>query len=96
MRTIQQIINNQEKYKEDIINFFSKEIKEIRKELNGISSNDEFILQEKQKLVKKFKKNNTLISIKKYFFTSNKRDEKFYIWWDVEQQEALIFTYGKK
>lgn len=96
MHTTQQIIENQEKFKEDILRFFIDEIKETRKELRGIDSNDEFIIKEKQKLIRKFKKTSTLDSIKKYFFLSNKRDEKFYIWWDEKQQEALILTYGKK
>lgn len=96
MHTTQQIIENQEKFKEDILRFFIEEIKETKKELRGIDTKDEFILKEKEKLIKKFKKTSTLDSIKKYFFLSSKRDEKFYIWWDVKQQEALILTYGKK
>lgn len=96
MHTTQQIIENQEKFKEDILRFFIEEIKETKKELRGIETKDEFILKEKEKLIKKFKKTSTLDSIKKYFFLSSKRDEKFYIWWDVKQQEALILTYGKK
>ena len=96
MHTTQQIIENQDKYKDNILNFFLKEIQEIKKELREIKSDNDFILQEKEKLIKKFKKTNTLASIKKYFFLSNKRDEKFYIWWDIKQEEALILTYGKK
>jgi hypothetical protein len=96
MHTTQQIIENQDKFKEHILRFFIDEVKETKKELRGIESKDEFILKEKQKLVRKFKKTSTLDSIKKYFFLSNKRDEKFYIWWDEKQQEALILTYGKK
>jgi hypothetical protein len=96
MHTTQQIIENQEKFKDNILRFFIDEIKETRKELRGIETNNEFILKEKEKLIKKFKKTSTLESIKKYFFLSNKRDEKFYIWWDDKQQEALILTYGKK
>lgn len=96
MHTTQQIIENQEKFKDNIILFFSNEIKETKKELIGIQSNDSFIIKEKEKLMKKFKKKGILDSIKKYFFLSNKRDEKFYVWWDDKQQEALILTYGKK
>jgi len=96
MHTTQQIIENQEKFKDDIFRFFIDEIKETKKELRDIKTSDEFILKEKEKLIKKFKKTSTLDSIKKYFFLSNKRDEKFYIWWDIKQQEALILTYGKK
>ena len=96
MHTTQQIIENQEKFKEDILRFFIDEIKEIKKELREIESKDEFIIKEKEKLLRRFKKTSTLDSIKKYFFLSNKRDEKFYVWWDEKTQEVLILTYGKK
>lgn len=96
MHTTQQIIENQDEFKENILHFFLNEIKETKKELRGISTKNEFILKEKEKLIKKFKKNSTLDSIKKYFFLNSKRDEKFYVWWDSKQQEALILTYGKK
>ena len=96
MYTTQQIIENQEKFKDDILRFFINEIKETKKELRDIKTTDEFIIKEKEKLIKKFKKTSTIDSIKKYFFLSNKRDEKFYIWWDIKPLEALILTYGKK
>lgn len=96
MHTTQQIIENQSKFKDDIVRFFSEEIKETKKELRDIRTSDEFILKEKEKLIKKFKKNSTADSIKKYFFLNSKRDDRFYVWWDIKQQEALILTYGKK
>lgn len=95
-RTSKQIIDNQERYKNEILNYFLSEIKSVRKELNDIKTDDEFINQEKEKLIKKLKKVNTVNSIKKYFYLSNKRDENFYAWWDDAQQEALILPYGKK
>ena len=96
MHTTQQIIENQRKFKDDIVRFFSEEIKETKKELRDIRTSDEFILKEKEKLIRKFKKNSTSDSIKKYFFLNSKRDDRFYVWWDIKQQEALILTYGKK
>ena len=96
MHTTQQIIENQSKFKDDIVRFFSEEIKETKKELRDIRTSDEFILKEKEKLIRKFKKNSTSDSIKKYFFLNSKRDDRFYVWWDIKQQEALILTYGKK
>jgi len=96
MHTTQQIIENQKKFKDEIFRFLLLEISEAKKILRGIDSEDEFIVKEKEKLLNKFKKTNTLDSIKKYFFLSNKRDEKFYIWWDEIQQETLILEYGKK
>ena len=96
MHTTQQIIENQGKFRNEIFHFLLLEISDAKKELREIRSNDELILKEKEKLLKKFKKTKTLESIKKYFFLSNKRDEKFYVWWDEIQQETLILEYGKK
>lgn len=96
MHTTKQIIENQDKYREEIFNFLLREVNKTKKELTEIKSTDAFILKEREKLLNKFKKTNSLDSIKKYFFTSKKRDETFYVWWDSEQQEALILTYGKK
>ena len=55
-----------------------------------------FIVKEKEKLLRKFKKTNTLDSIKKYFFLSSKRDLTYYLWWENNTQEALILRYDKK
>lgn len=96
MHTTQQIIENQDKFKDKIFHFLLLEVSEAKKVLRDIKSEDAFILKEKEKLLKKFRKTNTLNSIKKYFFKSNKRDEKFYAWWDETQQEVLILEYGKK
>ena len=96
MHTTQQIIDNQEKFKNNILLSLTKDVQNSTKELMGINSTDEFILKEKEKLLKKFKKTNTLESIKKYFFLSSKRDENFYVWWDEKAEQILILTYGKK
>lgn len=96
MYTTKQIIENQKQYKEEILSFILRDIKNTKKSLREIDSTDKFILKEKNKLLNKFKKLNSLESIKKYFFESNKRDETFYVWWDVQQKEVLTLTYGKK
>lgn len=96
MYSFEQIIENQKKYKDEITFFLLSEIKEAKQALKSIKSQDEFILKEKEKLIKKYRKFNSLDSIKKYFFMSSKRDENFYVWWDTVQQEALILPYGKK
>jgi hypothetical protein len=96
MYSFEQIIENQKKYKDEIIFFLLSEIKEAKKILKEINSEDEFILKEKDKLIKKYRKFKSLESIKRYFFMSSKRDENFFVWWDTSLQEALILPYGKK
>lgn len=95
MHTRKQIIDNQEKFKEEIFRFFIKETIQAKKELRGIDTKNEFIQKEKEKLLKKFKKVNTVKSIDKYFYFSKKRDSQFYVWWSEKEEEALILTYGK-
>ena len=56
MPTIKQIIDNQEKNKENILQFFKEEINQSKSELRGIKTTDEFIVKEKEKLLRKFKK----------------------------------------
>jgi hypothetical protein len=96
MFTNKQIIDNQTMFKDEIINYFIKENKNITKDLLEINSNDEFILKEKEKMISKLKKTNVKDSINKYFFSSPNRDENFYAWWDVNSQEARILKYVQK
>lgn len=96
MPTIKQIIDNQEKNKNEILKFFRDEINASKSELRSIKTTDEFIEKEKEKLIKRFKKTNTIESIKKYFFLSNKRDLNYFLWWEANTQEALILKYDKK
>lgn len=96
MHTFQQIIENQEKFRDNILRFFIDEINDAKQKLVSINTEDDFIMKEREKLLKKFKKTSTLDSIKKYFIRSGRRDENFYVWWDEGQQEALILTYVKK
>lgn len=93
MPTIQQIIENQKLYKERIILFFLVQMNELRKDLRNIDAKNEFIINEKKKLLNKCKKVKTIESINKYFFLSKKRDENYYVWWNVNEEEALILKY---
>jgi hypothetical protein len=93
MYTNKQIIDNQKMFKEEIVDFLTKENQKIAKDVLGINSEDEFILKEKEKMIGRLKKTNLNESIKKYFFSSPNRDETFYAWWDVHSQEARILKY---
>lgn len=94
--TIQQIIDNQSRYKNEIISSMKEEFRELRKELASINTNDFYIKKEKEKLSKKIKNTKFVKSIDSLFFLSKKRSEEFYAWWDEENNETLIMTYGKK
>lgn len=96
MHSIQEIIVNQEKFKEKILNYFLKEYSNAKKELNKIKSSDNFIQKEKNKLAKKFKKIKPQPFVEKFFFMHSKRNKNFYVWWDEENEEVKILKYGKK
>jgi hypothetical protein len=94
--TIQQIIDNQSKYKTEIINSLKGEFRELKKELASISTNDVYIKGEKDKLSKRIKNTKFIKSMDSLFFLSKKRSEEFYAWWDEENNETIIYNYGKK
>ena len=94
--TIQQIIDNQSKYKNEIVNSLKNEFRELKKELSHINTKDSYIKGEKDKLSKRIKNTQFLKSMDSLFFLSKKRSEEFYAWWDEENNETIIYNYGKK
>lgn len=96
MNTIQKIINNQKEYRKLILKWLTNDLRNTKKTLYEINSDDEFIKSEVEKLKNKFKKTTYKKEIDKLFFMHPNRNEEFYVWWDVEEQEALILSYGKK
>lgn len=96
MHTIQQIIENQAKFKEEIFSFFSREQVEAKRVLNNISSSDEYIIKEKNKLKNRFNKIKQRNYIERLFFLNSSRNETFYVWWNEGEKEAKIFKYDKR
>jgi len=96
MHTIQQIIDNQTKFREEIFSFFSKERAEAKKLLNSINCDDEFIIKEKNKLKNRFKKIKDNNYIDRLFFLHPSRNTVFYVWWDENEKEAKILKYDKR
>jgi len=94
--TIQQIIDNQSKYKSDIISSLKGDFIELKKELSSINTKDKYIKGEKDKLSKRIKNTKFVKSIDSLFFLSKKRSEEFYAWWDEENTETIIYNYDKK
>lgn len=94
--TVQQIIENQTKFRSEIVNSLKNEFRELKKELSNIKTNDVYIKGEKEKLSKRIKSTKFVKSIDSLFFLSKKRSEEFYAWWDEENNETVIYNYGKK
>jgi len=93
--SLKDIVYNQKMFKKQIVHSFFLGIKNAKKELKEINSNDKFILKEKNKLEKLFKKTKLKPSFDKLFFINPKRNAVFYIWWDENKLEHLILKYGK-
>lgn len=96
MKTIKQIIDNQNKFKAHILQWLNYDLNNTKKELLKIKSENEFIQTEVNKLKVKFKKALYKKEIDKLFFMHPKRSEVFYAWWDAENQEVVILNYDKK
>lgn len=96
MHTIEQIINNQKTYKEEILKYFREEILDARKQLRDINSKDEYIMSQKKKLANRFKSTKFANEIGKLFFSSRNRSHEYYVWWDVYLEEAIILPYEQK
>lgn len=96
MYSIQKIIENQTKFKKEIIVYYTKEYSESKRILNRINSQDAFIIKEKNKLKNRFKKIKLKNYIERLFFLNFNRNKVFYVWWDEDEKEAKIFKYDKR
>ena len=96
MHTIEQIINNQKAYKEEILRYFREEILDAKKQLRDINSNDEYIISQKKKLANRFKSTKFANELNKLFFMNKNRSQEYYVWWDVFTEEAIILSYEQK
>ncbi len=96
MNTIQKIIENQRDYRKLILKWLTNDLRDAKKVLSEIKSEDEYIKAEVEKLKNRFKKTLYKKEIDRLFFMHSNRNEEFYAWWDVQGQEVLILNYGKK
>lgn len=95
MHTIQQIINNQQIYRENIISWFKEELRSAKKNLRNIKSENKYILKQKKKLENRFKKIQVDKHLNKFFFLCPQRNKQFYFWWDEENKEVIVLEYGE-
>ena len=96
LHTIQQIIDNQKSYRKEILQWLTQELRESKKDLVEIESDDEYIQEQVEKLKGMFKKTKYKKEVDRLFFMHPKRSEEYYAWWDAEGQEVIILSYGKK
>lgn len=94
MHTIKQIIDNQELFRQEIIDFLKKELQASLDVLKHISTTDPEVNDQLLQLKKKIKKMKSP-SIPSLFFLHRRRNKKYYAWWEVESEEAIIHKYVK-
>lgn len=97
MRTFKEIIENQEKFRNEILLYLTGELKEAKADLKSIESKDNYIMSEKKKLEKSFKKIGSKFrkSFDQLFFMHPQRNKEKYVWWEEKQQKAVILKYEK-
>jgi len=89
-----EIIENQNRYKVELSEWIVENYRNLKLEVDKIDSDDEFIMKEKEKMLKKIKKFDILKITSTFFFMHKKRNKKYYIFWDNYLKEAKFFTYG--
>jgi hypothetical protein len=92
--TFKQIVDNQKKFKNDILDFLGEEkktceddIKKLEESVVDLKVKDKVL--ELKKKIKSIKKKD----YEKLLFSSRNRSEKYYAWWDEKQEQTIIFQY---
>ena len=86
MHTIKQIIVNQRRYRKPMLKWLSQDLRESKKKLVSINSDDEYISEQVEKLKGKFKKTTYKKEIDKLFFIHPKRSIYFTLWQKIEKE----------
>ncbi len=93
MHSRKEIIENQTKFREEIVKFLKVEFNQIRKEVNGIKSKDPEIVAGKKSMLEKSKKVQINEEINKMFLSWKNIRPNFYAWWDEEYQQVVKLKY---
>lgn len=96
MHSRKQIIENQKKFRKDIISALKLEFKQTKKDLLEIESNDTEIRAEKEKLAKKFNKIKIITEIEKLFISEKNLYPNYYAWWDEVNNQVSKNKYKDK
>jgi len=96
MHKRKQIIENQKKFRKEIIDSLKAEFKETKKELSEIQTEDKFIREEKEKLSKKFSKIKILAELEKLFISEKNLYPNYYAWWDEINTQVIKYKYKDK
>jgi len=96
MHTRKEILENQEKYKEEITKFLKQEFRELRRDIEKIKSDDPAIVAGKNSLLAKSKKVKVNEEISKLFISWKNIYPAYYAWWDEKAEQVLKLRYTDK
>jgi hypothetical protein len=96
MHSRKEILKNQKKFSREIKTWFKNDLNDSVNQLYEIETDDEYIIQQKEKLTKKFQKIKLNKEIKKFLINENNVYPKFYAWWDELNEKVEIILYEKK
>ncbi len=93
MYSRKQIIENQKKFRKEILDALKAEFKLAKKELSEIETHDKIIKEEKNKLVNKFDKIKITKQVENLFISEKNIYPNFYAWWDEINNQVLTLKY---
>lgn len=90
------IIENQKKFRKEIIDYLKAEFKQTKKDLETIETQDNIIKNEQKKLIDKFGKLKITKELDKFFISEKNLYPNYYAWWDEENSQVIKFKYKDK
>lgn len=96
MKTRDEIIQNQVKFREEIFKNLKSEYKSLKDELKKIDSKHPEIVAAKEKLMEKTKMVNIVDEIERLFISWKNTTPNYVAWWEEESQTVLKMKYDDK
>lgn len=96
MRTRDEIIQNQIKFRDEIFKTLKLEYKSLKDELKKIDSKHPEIVAAKEKLMEKTKMVNIVDEIERLFISWKNPTPNFVAWWDEEGQVVVKIKYDDR
>jgi len=91
-----QILENQKKFRKEIVAALKLEFREMKKELDQIQTADDIIKEEKIKLLKRVNKIKIVQELEKFFISEKNLYPKYYAWWDEINNQVIKHKYIDK
>ena len=93
MHSRRQILENQNKFRKEIIEYLKAEFKQMKKDLETIETQDTVIKVEQKKLMDKFGKLKITKELEKLFISEKNLYPNYYAWWDEDNSQVIKFKY---